>query len=501
MWRKVLTPTLLVISVWIVVGGATTFYIDWLARLHVRVLDENVGTIQAVAVMQDSLLRLQALTASDRGSQLPRGAFRVEQLLSDFERGLAAADDTAVTPEERALVAALQQEFSDYCVREWGVWQRALGRPPEAPGPLASASVENMTSSLSRLREINERLMSRSVTISQFYLALHPLRLVLMVLGTVLGIACGVWIARGFRRSISRISVTLSSTTSGESQPLGLVTVTPVDDLPALQQQVEAVGQRIRHVLDQLQQTQRQLVRSDQLAVVGQLAAGVAHELRNPLTSVKLLIQTAARPGPKAGLNEEQLWVIQEEIARMENTIQGLLDFARPPLLDRVRHDLRDTVQRAVSLVEGRAKQQQVAIRVQLPEAPVMVDGDPAQIHQVFVNLLLNGMDAAGRGGVLQVVVSRSETPGGPCRISFRDSGKGIPEDTVPRLFEPFVTTKEQGIGLGLAISRRIVEEHGGAIRVANREEGGAEFTVELSTSPAAPQPPAEPERRKADGF
>jgi len=323
---------------------------------------------------------------------------------------------------------------------------------------------------------------------------------VLMVLGTVLGIACGGWIARGFRRSIARISVTLSSTETGASQPLGLVTVTPADDLPALEHQVEAVGQRIRSVLDQLQQTRQQLIRSEQLAAVGQLAAGVAHELRNPLTSVKLLIQTAARRGPSTGLTEKQLWVIQEEIARMENTIQGLLDFARPPVLDRVRHDLRETVQRAVSLIEGRAKQQKVAVRPELPEAAVMVDGDPAQIHQVFVNLLLNGIDAAGRGGVLHVILSQGDTPGGGCRTAFRDSGKGIPEEALQRLFVPFVTTKEQGIGLGLAISQRIVEEHGGTIVAANCAEGGAEFTVTLPTSADVTGAPPPPEGRKADG-
>jgi signal transduction histidine kinase len=214
---------------------------------------------------------------------------------------------------------------------------------------------------------------------------------------------------------------------------------------------------------------------------------------------VKLLIQTAAEPGSNVGLNEKHLWVIQEEIARMENIIQGLLDFARPPLLDRVRHDLRDTVQRAVNLVEGRAKQQKVAIRTQLPEAAVMVDGDPAQIHQVFVNLLLNGMDAAGRGGALQVIVREPDTPGGCCRISFLDSGKGVPDESLHQLFEPFVTTKEQGIGLGLAISRRIVEEHGGAIHVANCDAGGAEFTVLLSTSSASPERPTPLERTKAE--
>ena len=324
-------------------------------ELHSRVLNENVGTIQAVAEIQDSLLRLQALTASDGGSQPPGATTQVEQLLSELERGLTAADNTAVTAEERVVVGDLRQKFSDYRarLREWAKRQPEVAPLSGISNPQVSPSVDRLTSPLRRLRQINERLLSQSVTTSQFYRELHPLQLVLMVLGTVLGIACGVWIARGFRQSIARISVTLSSTETGASQPLGLVTVTPADDLPALQQQVEAVGQRIRSVLDQLQKTRQQLIRSEQLAAVGQLAAGVAHELRNPLTSVKLLIQTAARRGPKAGLNEQQLWVIQEEIARMENTIQGLLDFARPPVLDRVRHDLRETVQRAVSLVEG----------------------------------------------------------------------------------------------------------------------------------------------------
>jgi signal transduction histidine kinase len=452
--------------------------------------------------MQDSLLRLQTLTASDGGSQLPGAAGVEEQLLSDFEGGLRHADRTAVIAEEHVVVEDLQRGFSDYRarLRAWEMKKRGVGPQPGSLDPKVSASVESLTSSLRRLREINERLMSQSVTTSQFYRGLHPLRPVLMVLGTVLGIACGVRIARGFRRSIARISVTLSSTETGASQPLGLVTVTPADDLPALQQQVEAVGQRIRGVLDQLQQTRQQLIRSEQLAAVGQLAAGVAHELRNPLTSVKLLIQTAARRGPSTGLTEKQLWVIQEEIARMENTIQGLLDFARPPVLDRIRHDLRETVQRAVSLVEGRAKQQKVAVRPQLPAAAVMVDGDPAQIHQVFVNLLLNGMDAAGRGGVLHVVVSEPDTPGGGCRIAFRDSGRGIPEEALPQLFEPFVTTKERGMGLGLAISRRIVEEHGGTIAAANCPDGGAEFVVTLPTRAVATETPTPPEGRNADG-
>ena len=146
---------------------------------------------------------------------------------------------------------------------------------------------------------------------------------------------------------------------------------------------------------------------AERLAAVGELASGIAHELRNPLTSVKLLIQTATQQLPGRSIGKQDLQVAQREIARMESTIQGLLDFARPPTLRRVTHDLRRTVQRALNLVEGRAKQQQVNIVTECPDAPVMVDGDPEQIHQVLVNLLLNGVEAMPDGGMLKMTIHR----------------------------------------------------------------------------------------------
>ena len=170
-------------------------------------------------------------------------------------------------------------------------------------------------------------------------------------------------------------------------------------DLPELQQLAQAVTERVRHVVAELEEARRQAMSAERLAAVGELAAGIAHELRNPLTSVKLLIQTATQQLSGRSFGEQDLQVVQREIARMEGTIQGLLDFARPPMLRRVTHDVRVTVQRALNLVEGRAKQQQVNIVLESPRSPVMVDGDPEQIHQVLVNLLLNGVDAMPGGG------------------------------------------------------------------------------------------------------
>jgi two-component system sensor histidine kinase HydH len=408
-WRKVLTPTLLVIGIWVGLGCVTTFYIQWMVQRQERVLKENVGTIQAVAEMQDILLRMQALIASHGRSHVPDVASRTEQLLYAFEQSLAAADKTTVTPEENDIAEGLREEFAKYNVllRDWAQRQHPSGAAAGSPGPEVSASLDRLMSSLHALLEINERLLAQSEATAQLYTWFHPFRLLIMVLGPVLGIACGIWIARGFQHSIARISVTLGSTETGASQPLGLVTVTPAGDLPALQNQVEAVTARIRTVVDQLHQARQQLVRSERLAAVGQLAAGVAHELRNPLTSVKLLIQTAARRGPTPSLNEKQLWVIQEEIARMEDTIQGLLDFARPPALDRARQDLRETIQRAVSLVEGRAKQQQVILRPDLPGSPVIVDADHARAA-CFASLSSPPMPTEALAGSCSAILARA---------------------------------------------------------------------------------------------
>ena len=241
-------------------------------------------------------------------------------------------------------------------------------------------------------------------------------------------------------------------------------------------------------VMEELQQTRRQAMSAERLAAVGELAAGVAHELRNPLTSVKLLIQTAVQRRPQTALSGKQLQVVEQEIARMENTIQGLLDFARPPHLHRVRHDVRTTIRRAINLIEGRAHHQNVAVVEHLPDTAVVVDGDPEQIHQILVNLLLNGTEAMPQGGSLTVSLQPSDKCGRVCRISVSDTGSGVARSVLDRIFEPFVTSKEHGTGLGLAISHRIAQEHGGGLLVANRAEGGATFTLELPLSTSAAQ-------------
>ena len=404
----------------------------------------------------------------------------VDRLEDDFQRQLAEADATSDIAEERALVKTIRENFLSY----GDLVQKRLtvGGADVRPEELARLS-DAVADACKQLGDLNDRLLDAATTRRAGLAATYrSVRIGILVVGPAIGLVCGIWFARRFARSISRISITLNDVASELVQPLGRVELDQSGDLSRLQEQVQVVATRIREVMEELHDARQKAMAAARLAAAGELATGIAHELRNPLTSVKLLIQTAAQRHPDRPLSERQMQVVQDEIVRMETIIERLLDFARPSEIRRVRHDIRETVRRALNLVEGRAHQQKVTVEEQSPPEPVLVDADPEQLHQVFVNLLLNAIEAMAGGGTLHVSIEALARPGA-CRVEFADSGPGIPPALVDRIFDPFVTSKERGTGLGLAISRRIVQEHGGTIGGANRTDGGAVFTVVLPPS------------------
>src|SRR5207302_6019857 len=165
------------------------------------------------------------------------------------------------------------------------------------------------------------------------------------------------------------------------NRDLGSVTLEEEGDLPGLHRQMQGVVLEIERVIEQLQQREREVLRAEQLAAVGQVAAGVAHELRNPLTSIKMLVQTGLEGAPAPGLPAEDLSIMEAEIRRMEQCIKLFLDFARPPQSARRPTNLGELMRRALALVEGRARRQGVQITADLPHEPVVRDADPDQIH------------------------------------------------------------------------------------------------------------------------
>lgn len=226
------------------------------------------------------------------------------------------------------------------------------------------------------------------------------------------------------------------------------------------------------------EQREREALRAKHMASLGQLAAGVAHELRNPLTSIKILVQSNRADIESRGVPSEDMDIIDQEIRRMERYLRTFLDFARPPKPEPRPMKISDLVDRTCALVVDRAAQQQVELQFAPPAAPVFVQADWEQIQQLLLNLALNALDAMPHGGVLQFELAPPVN--GEMELRVLDSGAGIGAQLLPQLFEPFVTNKETGVGLGLVVSRRIAEDHGGSLNAENRPEGGACFVLRL---------------------
>jgi signal transduction histidine kinase len=500
-WKKVITPTLLVCGLWLLLSGGTTYWLYHLSRSHSSILTENVGSIRAAAAMQNALWQLEA-AFGDAINSAPDADKPLREPEAEFEQALAEAELAVITAEERGLVAEIRtrfgayQEFIHQRLERRGLDRRA----DEATAVRTAASLARRVADYcDKLVEFNETMLSKAaMQLSQEENTYHLMRLAFLITGPALGIFIGLRIAMALHQSISQISVTLKDTSGRLDHEIGRVEISPSsdpDDLSRLNRQVQSISARIMQVLSELQAVRQEGMRSERLAAVGQLAAGVAHELRNPLTSVKLLIQTAALRSNSVQLEERQVHVLLQEILRMEETIQELLDFARPPLLKRVLHDARSTVQRALNLIHGRALHHQIEVSARLCDGPLMVDGDPELLHQVFVNLLINGIESMVPGGRLDVSIGPADSTPDVCRFCVADVGSGIPAETLSRIFDPFLTTKERGTGLGLAISRGIIQQHQGTITATNRLPAGALFVVELPLASTARGNDQEPKR------
>jgi signal transduction histidine kinase len=311
----------------------------------------------------------------------------------------------------------------------------------------------------------------------------------LLVLGICVagaGLLTGYAIARGISRSLVQLSVPVRDAAGKLSAVVGPVTLSANWSLQELEGVLRQMADQIGTVIERLEQSQRAALHAEQLAAVGQLAAGMAHELRNPLMSMKILVQAAAEREDSAGVAGHDLTILEEEITRLERLIRTFLDFARPPRLEKHLVEVRPLIEQTLRLLSGRAAQQGVKMDCALPDSPVTVEADLGQIRQVVLNLLLNALDALPSGGTIWVQVEMKEDSAEEenwLLIRVIDNGPGLPANLGQQIFEPFFSTKETGLGLGLSISQRIVEAHGGTLTAANRSEGGAAFTVRLPVS------------------
>ncbi len=245
------------------------------------------------------------------------------------------------------------------------------------------------------------------------------------------------------------------------------------------------LGRNFNHMMQQLRESRQeierlhrtQMSRAEHLATLGELATGLAHEIRNPLAGIAGVIEIVGRDLPSTSPARAVVKDVRLEITRISRTLTDLLETARPRRPEVRRSNLNTTVEHAVML----ARQQVLSrpIKIELQKAPNLpeVEHDSDQIHQVLLNLLLNAVQAMEGAGSVQVEIGSRE---GYASVLVSDTGRGISPQNLPNIFRPFYTTKGNGTGLGLSLASRIVEDHHGRIEVSSIVGKGSQFTVLL---------------------
>jgi two-component system, NtrC family, sensor kinase len=252
--------------------------------------------------------------------------------------------------------------------------------------------------------------------------------------------------------------------------------------LPYLIDQLEENLSRLAQSHKDLRETQQQLIQSEKMASVGQLAAGVAHEINNPLGTILLYSHMILEKLEQKDSRREELDTIAKEATRCRDIVRGLLDFARQRKLQVENVDVNKILEEGLSLVAAQPAFQKVEIAKTLDPSLPATEGDPVQLKEVFLNILSNAGEAMPEGGRVTVVSRFREAGSHPIEIMIRDTGQGIPQENLNKLFMPFFTTKKigQGTGLGLAIAYGIVKMHRGAIEVQSKVGEGTTFWVKL---------------------
>jgi signal transduction histidine kinase len=444
-----------------------------------RILAENVTSLEAAQSLEINIRQLRFHAFMQVIDPNPERQALIDEDCKRFESAFRTAKENALPGTEMDLVESIHEGYAEYRAE----LNKDLPRPMLGVADFVEWTKKHPVGHLQKKCEdlllLNKAAMATTAGESeevgrQTRMAV----LVLGVLGPFSGLFLGYGVSRAWSRSIARLSVQLHDMQTHLDRDVGELKLEFGKDWAAIDRQIDRVLVRVKQAAEQLQRQQQDLLRAEQLAAVGQLAASVAHEIRNPLTSIKILVDIARRPESPQSLTGQDLDVIHEEIGKLEQTVQTLLDYARPPKIQQHETDIRQVLTQAVNLVRPKAQQQGVTIDVCQPESTIPCWIDPGQMGNVFVNLLLNSMDALPEGGKIEIALEKTGASAVQVRVS--DNGPGIADEMAPNLFRPFSSTKVTGTGLGLSICQRIVRDHDGSIEYDSPPGGGARFTVTL---------------------
>ena len=239
--------------------------------------------------------------------------------------------------------------------------------------------------------------------------------------------------------------------------------------------QLDESYKKLKAQSDQLRLIEEKLRQTERLSTLGELTASLAHEVRNPLGSIRGVAEILADEYGESGQNREFVDILQKEVTRLDEVVANYLNFARTNQVQMKPLDLPDVLQSTLALLRVKIARAQIQLQVQTPSDPIEIFGDDLLLREALLNLILNAIAAMPQGGTLRIWF---ESGGKEVTLHLADSGRGIPASEMKKIFQLFFTTRQSGTGLGLPISKRIVEKHGGTLRLQSEAEKGTVVTL-----------------------
>jgi signal transduction histidine kinase len=461
-------------------GGLVMWlYVGRMEQLLTVIVRDDMAAFESAQALENALISQRGFVTYFFLDGDPRWLRQLEESRLLYRDRFQRALDLAGTPRKWEAMARISAEYDRYiAAKDEVVALYVAGKRTE--GAALHQKVRNHFFDVLDLceayKQLNKELMMAAKAAGRAEAGnLRIAAALAVLLALAMGGLLAVILARNLLGPVRRLAREAEGSTLAKR---------PDDDISALSQSVRGLIENVDQTRSELARSRETLLQAEKMAMVGKLAAGMAHGIRNPFTSIQMRLFSLGRSLKMDPGQREDFDVISREIRHVDTIVGNFLEFSRPPRLRMQQISPSAVVDMALQLLEHRLRSYHVEVRLNRQRPLPAVSADPEQLKEVLVNLVVNACEAMGRdrSGIV-TVTERDEIVPGMGRVAailVGDNGPGIPDSLVEKVFQPFFTTRETGTGLGLSIAHRIVQEHGGRITVSSNRGEGAVFRIVL---------------------
>ncbi|MBN2092339.1 MCP four helix bundle domain-containing protein [candidate division KSB1 bacterium] len=486
--QRMIAGFLIMSTLLIILGILAIFYTDRMQTNTTQILAENVSSLKSAEELEIALLNMKGFTANYLIDNDEGWIDAFSEKKAVFHHWFDIAQKRAHTDAEISVLKKIDQDFKTYLSYQKHVIkltrQNSLKDAQKILFNEMWRTFDLLYEHCEKLITMNEVMMEEiSQQIKNDNQTVNRVMYLFGLLGIIMGLALGAFLARSITHPIYELVLKLKSVTGEEHIEKLNINAGTDTELENLDKHVKNLIGIVYEANKNLERSQKMLIQSEKLASLGKMAAGLAHEIRNPLTAIKMLIFTLVNEVKNNFQMSQDFQVILTEIERMDKFLQNFLDFARPPIPNFVIIEMNEIIRQTLNLLAPQIKNAGIRLERNLSIEELTIFGDKDQVQIVLMNIIINSIQAMTPSGKLKIGSRKATHPdffNELVQIQIRDTGPGIPIEIFENIFDPFVTGKATGTGLGLSIAYQFVRNHNGWIDISNNPDDGATFTLNL---------------------